>query len=59
MLLLVTNIDLLALDAHNKTFDPVEVALFRNAYSGIAASPTIYKTCEKRVFHIPEPTLLL
>ena len=52
MLLLVTNIERQALDVHNKTFEPVEVTLFRNAYSGIAASPTIYKTCEKRVLHI-------
>ena len=59
MLLLVTNIDLQALDVHNKTFEPVEVTQFRNAYSGIADSPTIYKTCEKRVLHIPNHTLLL
>jgi hypothetical protein len=50
MLLLVTNMERQALDVHNKTFEPVEVTLFQNAYSGIAASPTIYKTCEKRVF---------
>ena len=50
MLLWVTNIDCQALDVHNKTFEPVEVTLFQNAYSGIVASPTIYKTCEKRVY---------
>ena len=53
MLLLATNIERQTLDVHNKTFEPVEVTLFRNAYSGIAASPTTYKTCEKRVLHIP------
>ena len=59
MLLLVTNIERQALDVYNKTFEPVEVTLFQNAYSGIGASSTIYKTCEKRVLHIPKHTLLL
>ena len=37
MLLLVTNIERQALDVSNKTFEPVEVTRFRNAYSGITA----------------------
>ena len=48
MLLLVTNKHVQTAYVHNQTFELAEATSFQNAYSGIAAPPTIYKTCEKR-----------
>jgi hypothetical protein len=39
MLLLVTNMELQAPDAHNQTFELAEVTLFQNAYSGAVVAP--------------------
>jgi len=49
MLLLITNNERRTANVSNKTFESVEVTLFHNAYSGTVVTPTIYKTCEKRV----------
>jgi hypothetical protein len=45
MLLLVTNIQIIAFNAYNNSFEPVGDALFLNAYSGTVAKMTVYNSC--------------
>jgi len=58
MLLLVTNINLQALDVHNKTFEPVEVTCFKTHTQGLSLHRLSIRPARNE-FSYSKPTLLL